>query len=449
MIPLRERVKAQHSWFLSGQTRSLRARRQALATLDRFLQAYREPLSASIHVVLGRSEDETWQTELAPVHAEITRCRRRLAAWMRPRRRLVWHHGRLCRYESTREPQGVVAIFGNAAWPLRYTLLPAVDALAAGNCVILKPAPGQQAFSEILSAVIAEAFPASYVTVVDGDNQLAERLAAEAVSHIVMTGNPVSAARIMRTASRRLTPLTLQLGGKNPVVVCRDADLDLAARSILQAKRINCGQDCLAPDYCLVDEGIMDAFLDRLSWHLRYSTAADSLHDPSYQPALDHEQYLRLRELLPSGRIVWGGRSNDQTRQIELTVLDRVDYNSPIMRQEVFGPILPVLGFESLAGQVSRLNLLPHPLMAAVFTKRQEDWKLVSKALMAGQICLNSLPASLPLAPSHGAPGQAGHGQYLGYEGFRRFTYERTLVRDLRFLERPRRGPQAADWYQS
>ena len=448
-VNLRARVQAQHSWFLSGQTRSLRARRQALTTLERFLRAYREPLCAAIRVVLGRSEEETERHEIQPVLEEIRRVRRQLAQWMRPVYQLTWHEGRLCRLVSSREPQGVVAVFGNAAWPLRYTLLPAVDAIAAGNCVILKPASGQPQFASLLETIIEEAFPAAYITVIHGNHALSEKLAAESLSHLVMTGNAASASRLMRNASQRLTPLTLQLGGKSPVIISEGADLDMAAQRILEAKRINCGQDCEAPDYCLVQADIMDAFIDRLSWHLRYSTDADSLHDPAYQPASDHEQYLRLRELLNSGRIVWGGRSNDQTRQIELTVLDRVEYGSPIMRQEIFGPILPVLSYDNLPGLVNRLNQLPHPLTASIFTQKPEEWKLVATHLIAGQVTLNSLLAQLPMLPVRGAPGAAGHGQYLGYEGFCRFSYHKTVARELRLGRRRAERPRAQDWYES
>ena len=439
MVDLEAGLMTLRNYFNTGQSKDLPQRQAALSNLSAVLQRHEQQLLAAVSADLGKPVKNTLQSELQPLYREIKLFQRHLSRWMRPEPVRHLAEGAWYRSVTVREPYGVVLILSNWSAPLRYSFLPLIDVLAAGNCAILKPPSHQPHVSQQIVRICREAFTPTLVQCLWGGDDLSERLVRLPVDHIVFTGRAQTAVGIMKQAAHRLTPLTLALGGKVPCIVTSAADLKQAAAEVINSKRFNSGQDCEAVDYCLVDAAVKEQFLDELVDYMRSLNDLDPLHNPLNQRLSQPDQYERLCRLLSSGRVVWGGRANDKERKIELTILDRVTFQSPVMQQEIFGPILPVLSYTNLPQTIETVNGYPHPLLIYAFTQAEEDRTLLEQFAVCGALWINGIPVGQVIneIPKSGI-GASGLGAYQGIEGLRRFTYPRTLIRrqSLRFMER-------------
>jgi len=438
-------LKRQRTFFLSGATRPLEFRRAQLLTLRGAIEAHEQLLLDALQADLGKSPHEAYATELGLVLGEIRHALRHLPAWMKPRGRrtplLAWPSHGLIRPE----PYGVALIIGPWNYPFQLLLSPLVGALAAGNCVVLKPSEFAPHTAAAIAQLIGGAFPEDYIAVVQGDRETAEALLREKFDTIFFTGSSLVGRAVMTAAAQHLTPVTLELGGKCPCLVCADAPLDITARRIAWGKFMNAGQTCVAPDFLLVDRRIRPALVAALKRALREFYGDNPQQSRDYSRIVNQRHFHRLVGFLGNGRLAHGGQHDANDLYLAPTILTDVPLDTSLMQEEIFGPILPVLDFDQLDEALALLRDRATPLALYLFTKNRATQERVIATTRSGGVSLNDtvthmIGANLPF----GGLGESGLGAYHGHASFRCFTHYRSVLRrslalDLKLIFPPPR----------
>ena len=423
-------IARQREYFLSGATRSREFRGEMLRKLLDALAASEATLLKALHADLRKSAAEAYAGEIGMVTGEIRHALRHLDAWMKPERRrapwLAWP----ARASVRPEPLGVALIIGPWNYPLQLLLSPLVAAIAAGNCATLKPSEHAPHTSSALAAMINEAFPADFLTVIEGGRETAEALLREKFDTIFFTGGTEVGRAVLAAAARHLTPVTLELGGKCPCIVCADVPLETAARRIAWGKFMNAGQTCVAPDHVLVDHRVAAPFLVALKEAIMGFYGPDPQRSPDYGRIINRSHFDRLIRLLDDGDIASGGRHDAADLYIEPTVLTNLPIGSDAMRQEIFGPLLPVLEFTGIDDVLADLSGGPAPLALYLFTRDRAVQTRVLEQTRSGGVCINDtishiLGNDLPF----GGLGDSGMGAYRGKAGFDAFSHRRSVMR--------------------
>ena len=425
--------------FATGRTRSIEWRLRQLQGIVRLLEEREADIAEALAADLGRNAHDSWFGDVASTKGEAEYAIKHLKKWVKPKRvgvPLALMPGRASyRYE----PLGVVLVIGPWNYPFYLCLGPMVGALAAGNCVVLKPSEHAPASSAAMARLIPQYLDADAVTVVEGEAQVTQQLIDARMDHIFFTGGTEIGRKIMQAAAPHLTPVTLELGGKSPVIVTADADLEVAARRIVWGKILNYGQTCLAPDYVLVEDSVKD----RLVSHLQTSLDELRAGEAEAQKIVNERQFERLAGYLEEepGHVVTGGRC--AATSIEPTILVDPDPDSAVMRGEIFGPILPVLGVRSLSDAINFVNGREKPLAVYIFSNRKADVERVFTEVSSGGATANHTLMHV-LAPQlpFGGVGESGMGAYHGKWGFECFSHRKsTLVMrarpDLRMIYPP------------
>jgi aldehyde dehydrogenase (NAD+) len=414
--------------FGSGRTRPSQWRLDQLAGIERLVDERESEIAAALAADLGRSAVEAWLGDVASTKAEAVYARKHLKKWMRRQRASLPLAQLPGRAWVQYDPLGVVLIIGPWNYPLYLSLAPLVAAVAAGNCAVLKPSELAPATSALLARLVPEYLDPEAIRVIEGDASTTQDLLAQGFDHALFTGGTEIGTKIMAAAAPTLTPVTLELGGKSPVVVAADADIDVAARRIAWVKLLNSGQTCIAPDYVLADHRIADALVGKIVANLREFRSAEQ--DPS-MPIVNQRQFDRLVALISTtdGTVVTGGGSDSQTLRIEPTVITNPSPDDGVMADELFGPILPVLSVDSLDQAVELVNARPKPLALYVFTSsRQLGRDLVDRIPSGGavinQIAMHCLVPQLPF----GGVGASGMGAYHGRWGFETLSHRRAVL---------------------
>ncbi|HEX6394593.1 MAG TPA: aldehyde dehydrogenase family protein [Acidimicrobiales bacterium] len=432
-------VAALRSTFAGGTTRPVDWRLRQLAGISRLLEERENAIAAALESDLGRSAHEAWFGDVAPTQGEVRYAVRHLRRWTRPRRVPVPMAVTPGRAFYRYEPLGVVLIIGPWNYPFYLCLAPLVGALAAGNCAVVKPSEHAPASSAAMADLIPRYLDPEAVKVVEGDAATTQGLIDARFDHVFFTGGTEIGRKVMQAAAAHLTPVTLELGGKSPAIVTKDADIEVAARRIAFGKLLNSGQTCIAPDYVLVDDSVKDKLVD----HLAQSMSAMRAGEPSEQRIVNDRQANRLRRLLDErpGKVVSGGESS--ATSMEPTIVVDPDPNSELMRSEIFGPILPVLGVESLDEAIAFVNAREKPLAAYVFSERKEDLERVFSQVPSGGATGNHtlMHVMAPQLP-FGGVGNSGIGAYHGRWGYETFSHRKStlLMRsrpDLKFIYPP------------
>lgn len=423
-------LAAQRAFFESGATRAVAFRREALQRLRAALVAHEAQLLEALHEDLGRPATEAYASECGFVLGELDFALRRLEGWTRPRKVRTPPLLFPARSWIAPEPYGCALVIGPWNYPVQLLLVPLVSAIAAGNCVVLKPSELAPRSAQAVARIVAAAFAREHVAVVQGGAEAVRDLLAQRFDYLFFTGGARVGRIVMEAAAQHLTPLTLELGGKSPCIVDADADLDVAARRIAWGKFMNAGQTCVAPDFVLAHASVHARLLERLAAVLRGFYGADARRSPDYGRIINAQHFDRLVRLLARGRIVAGGATDRASRYIGPTLLADVQWSDPVMQEEIFGPILPVLAFEDRDDAVARLRALPRPLALYVFSadaRTQQEWL---DRLPSGGACINDTVAQLlnPRLP-FGGIGDSGLGAYHGRHGFDTFSHARAVVR--------------------
>ena len=428
--------------FESGATRSEAWRRAQLRGLGAFLREREQEIGEAVFADLGKPVAETWLTETGYLRSEIRYALRHLRSWMRPKKVGVPLHYQPARAFVEREPLGVVLVIGAWNYPLQLCLAPLVGALAAGNCAVVKPSELAPTTSALLASELASYVDPQAVRVVEGDAACSARLLEHRFDHIFFTGSRRTGQAVMEAAARHLRPVTLELGGKCPVIVTEKADLRIAARRIVWAKFLNAGQTCVSPDYLLVHHSVEERLLALMKEALANFYGPDFRSSAHYGRIVDLRNVRRLAALQREGDLVAGGASDEASRYIEPTIVRNVLLDSELMTEEVFGPVLPVRTFSSISEASGVVASLPDPLAVYLFSRDSGEQRELMRLTRSGTVCCNDLlfQASVSGLP-FGGRGMSGMGRYHGKAGFDTFTAERAILQRSGFPDPDLRYP--------
>lgn len=427
--------------FYSGRTRAPAWRLEQLDALSRLLRDEEDRIMGALAADLGKPRQEAL-TELSVIHAELKHTRQHLKRWIRPRRVATPLVGQPATSRVVPEPLGVVLIISAWNYPFQVLFTPLVTALAAGNCALLKPSEIAAASSALIAELIPEYLDTEAVRVIEGGVAETTELLKQRFDHIVFTGSTQVGRIVMQAAARHLTPVTLELGGKSPCIVDASADLESAARRIAWGKWLNAGQTCIAPDYVLIPRALQSPLVDAIGTLLEDWYGDPSVPGPDYARIVNERHFERLSGYLADGTVVIGGGADAANRHIEPTVMTGVAPDAPIMQEEIFGPILPVIAVddfdEALAFAVAREK----PLAAYLFTRSAASERRFVQEFSAGNQCINDtlMFMAVPELP-FGGVGPSGMGQYRGIDGFNRLSHLKAVMKRRRWPELDVRFP--------
>jgi len=416
-----------------GDTRPEAWRRRQLEAIANLIETHEQEILQALADDLGKPELEG-MVEILALRQELKLCRRQLRRWMRPRRVAVPLAQQPGRAEVIREPLGCVLIIGPWNYPFHLTLQPLISALAAGNTAVVKPSEQAPATAALISRLLPLHLPGDVVQVVEGDGAVAAALIDQGYDHIFFTGGGAIGARVLAGAARHLTPVTLELGGKSPAVVLEGADLAVTARRLIWGKGLNAGQTCIAPDHLLVQDSIREALLEALAQARRELYGDAPLQSPDLARIINPRQYERLERLLDgardAGQVLIGGESDAASRRIAPTVLQVSDDHDPLMAEELFGPLLPLLSVASLEEAIARIRRQAKPLALYLFGGHAQEQQALLNGTSSGGVCFNDvvMQVGVPDLP-FGGVGPSGMGTYHGEAGFRTFSHERSVLR--------------------
>ncbi len=432
-------INKQRDFFLSGKTKEYNFRLEALKSLKEAMLYYEKDVYDALKKDLNKSTFETFISEYGITLQEITHVTKKLKSWMKTKRKATGIGVFPGKAYEINEPYGVTLIISPWNYPIQLALSPLIGAIAAGNCVIIKPSEFSTASSDIIEKIITKAFNEEYIKVVQGDALETELLLKERFDYIFFTGSTNVGKIIMSAASKYLTPVTLELGGKSPCIVTSDADINNAAKSIAFGKLLNSGQTCIAPDYILVDEKIKDQLYAKLDEQFKVMIG-NSLDNDDYPRIINERHFNRLLKLMENTSIYSGGKSNKDTLKIEPTLITNVDINSPIMKEEIFGPLLPILTYKSIDEAEQYILKNEKPLSLYLFTNNKEIEKRIFNNLSFGGGCVNDTIVHIMCKGlSFGGVGSSGMGKYHGKYSFDTFTHKKGIYKKSLIFELPLR----------
>lgn len=431
-------ISAQRAHFQSGATLPLSARREALHALGQAIRLHERDIAAALAADLNKSPAESYMCEIGMTLSELRYAERHLNRWARDRSvptPLSQFHAKSF---TVCDPYGVVLIMSPWNYPFLLTLEPLIGAIAAGNCCIVKPSAYSPATSALIQRLLSQCFPPEYVAVVEGGRAENQALLEQKFDYIFFTGSVAVGKEVMAKASVHLTPVTLELGGKSPCVVDKSAKLDLAAKRLVFGKLLNCGQTCVAPDYVLIDKEIKDDFLAALKKWMSAMYGSDPLDNQGYVRMINRKHFDRVMGLIDPEKVVYGGQGDPETLKIQPTILDHVSPEDPVMQEEIFGPVLPILTYDSLDEAVDFINGRPHPLALYLFSEDKAVQERFLRRVPFGGGCIND--TIIHLASSRlgfGGVGDSGMGSYHGKKSFETFSRRKSIVKKSTWLDLP------------
>ncbi|MGB7249719.1 MAG: aldehyde dehydrogenase, partial [Phormidesmis sp.] len=411
--PASQILQAQRAFFATGQTRAVDYRTAQLEKLKAAILERQEDIVQAAKTDLGRPEFEGY-FEIG-VLAELSYVLKRLKKWAKPQKVSL----PLAQLPGSAwvqpEPLGSVLIIGPWNYPFQLLISPLIGAIAAGNCAIIKPSEIAPATSHVVAQLIEATFDSDYVAVLEGGVEVAQSLLGQKFDHIFFTGGTRVGQVVMEAAAKQLTPVTLELGGKSPCIVDKDVKLAIAAKRIVWGKFLNAGQTCVAPDYLLVDEAIKSDFLEALQQSLKEAFGEDPAQSPDLARLVSDRQFDRVAALIEGEDVVVGGQTNRENRYIAPTVLDNVSWDSPVMQEEIFGPVLPVLSYRKVEDAIVQINARPKPLALYLFTRSQSLQETVLSSTSSGGVCVNDVFLQVAIwGMPFGGVGESGIGAYHG-----------------------------------
>jgi aldehyde dehydrogenase (NAD+) len=431
-------LKTMRDYYDSGVTKTFEFRKQQLLSLKRVLLKYEQEIGAALYADLKKSSEEVYATETGLLLAEINVALKNLRSWMRPRRAGTNLVNLPSSSKIYRDPLGVVLIIAPWNYPLQLSLIPLTGAIAAGNAALLKPSELAPATAAIIEKIISEIYPPEYISVIQGDGAavVPGLMRAFRFDHVFYTGSIAVGKAIYQLAASALVPVTLELGGKSPAIIEPDANLTIAAKRVVVGKFINAGQTCVAPDYVLVHTSIQDLFIEKLKHTIASFFGDNAAASKSYGRIINEKRFDQLASYLSQGEIVFGGQQDRASLFIAPTVITNVDLDTPLMKEEIFGPVLPVIPFHTMEEALAIINRNPNPLSFYLFTsdsKKENSW--IEKVPFGGG-CVNN--AAWQFANHHlpfGGIGFSGMGAYHGKYSFDVFTHAKAMMKTATWID--------------
>ena len=431
-------VTAQRTYFSTGATLPLSARRAALQRLREAIKAREGDIAAALRSDLNKSPTESYMCEIGMTLSELRFVERHLVGWARDRRHLTPLAQFPARSFTVQEPYGVVLIMSPWNYPFLLAMEPLIGALAAGNCCVVKPSACSPAASAVIRDILSDCFPPELVAVVEGGRAENQALLDQEFDYIFFTGGVAVGREVMSKAARHLTPVTLELGGKSPCIVDATAKLDLAAKRIVFGKLLNCGQTCVAPDYLLIDRRVKDRFLEYVKRWITVMYGQNPLDNDGYVRMVNRKHFDRVMGLIDPAKVVFGGRGDPETLKIQPTVLDNVSPEDPVMQEEIFGPVLPVLTFDHIGEALDFVNARPRPLALYLFSREKSTQERFLRRASFGGGCINDTVIHLATSRmGFGGVGNSGMGSYHGRDSFETFSHRKSVVKKSTLLDLP------------
>ncbi|MBN6188837.1 aldehyde dehydrogenase [Aneurinibacillus sp. BA2021] len=442
-------VERQRAYFFSQQTKPLSFRLEQLERLREAVKRHEGDILSALKQDLHKSEFEAYTTEIGMVLEEIRFTMKHLRTWAKPKRvkTALTHFG--SKGWVLPEPYGVVLVIAPWNYPFQLAISPLIGAIAAGNTAIIKPSELTPHTSNVLTTLIREVFPDDYVCSIPGGVSASEMLLRQPVDYIFFTGSPAVGRVVMEAAAKRLTPVTLELGGKSPCIVHKDANIALAAKRIVFGKYTNAGQTCIAPDYLFVHTDVKQALLDALRVTIDEFYGTEPIACEKYGKIINERHFDRLISYLQDGTIAFGGQADRERLKIAPTLLTDVSWDAKVMQEEIFGPIFPVMEYEQLEDVIHAVNQRPKPLALYLFTQSKEVENRINGTISYGGGCINDtiMHVATPYLP-FGGVGESGMGSYHGASSFQTFSHFKSVLKQTNAFDFSFRYPSAKNGLQ-
>ena len=435
---IKDILQQQNHFFSSGKTIPAEFRLKQLESLKEAMIRHEADLAAALKEDLGKSRMESYMCEIGLTLSELTWMQKHLRSLMRSKRVSTPAAQFAAKSFRSPSPYGTVLIMSPWNYPVLLTLDPLIDAIAAGNTAVVKPSAYAPCTFDVMKTMIEECFPAHYVAVVDGGRAENQALLQQRFDMIFFTGGKTVGREVLRHAAEYLTPVTLELGGKSPCIVDSTAKIRLAAKRIVFGKYLNCGQTCVAPDYILCDKRIRDELITAILAEIEKQFGKEPLKNPNYGKIINEKHFERILGLINGEKLVYGGQSEPESLRIAPTVLNNITCDDAVMGEEIFGPLLPILTFDTLDEALDTVESHPHPLALYFFSEDKAAQKKVLDTCRFGGGCINDTIIHLATSDMpFGGVGESGMGSYHGRVGFETFSHYRSIVDKKTWMDLP------------
>ena len=435
---IKDILQQQNHFFSSGKTIPAEFRLKQLESLKEAMIRHEADLAAALKEDLGKSRMESYMCEIGLTLSELTWMQKHLRSLMRSKRVSTPAAQFAAKSFRSPSPYGTVLIMSPWNYPVLLTLDPLIDAIVAGNTAVVKPSAYAPCTFNVMKTMIEECFPAHYVAVVDGGRAENQALLQQRFDMIFFTGGKTVGREVLRHAAEYLTPVTLELGGKSPCIVDSTAKIRLAAKRIVFGKYLNCGQTCVAPDYILCDKRIRDELITAILAEIEKQFGKEPLKNPNYGKIINEKHFERILGLINGEKLVYGGQSEPESLRIAPTVLNNITWDDAVMGEEIFGPLLPILTFDTLDEALDTVESHPHPLALYFFSEDKAAQKKVLDTCRFGGGCINDTIIHLATSDMpFGGVGESGMGSYHGRVGFETFSHYRSIVDKKTWMDLP------------
>ena len=435
-------LKAQKEYFRTGETLEISFRKKMLGKFLQAMEKWEQKLADALWADLHKSYEEAYLTEISIVKGEIANHKKHVRKWSRRRRKSSPLKLFPSRSYVVKEPLGTALIVSPWNYPVQLLLNPLVGAISSGCTAVLKPSPYVPTVSKVIEEMIQDTFDEKYIAVVQGNREVNAILFEQRWDVIFFTGSPALAKTVMASAAKNLTPLVLELGGKSPCIIDKTADISRAARRIAWGKTLNSGQTCIAPDYILIHKDVKDAFVKAFAAGVKNLHGEDVSKDMHYVRMVNDRAFERVTGYFKDGKIIYGGGSDAATRYIEPTLIEDVPLDSPLMTEEIFGPVFPIIELDD-SGRGFREKVIDFvterekPLAFYYFGKESDGWEMVSRTSSGGG-CINDVimhiaNENIPF----GGVGNSGMGRYHDRDSFEAFSHTRSIVATGTWIDLP------------
>lgn len=435
-------VKKQRAFFETHKTKDVNFRIEQLKKLKNAIKTRENEISTALEKDLGKARTESYMAEIGMVLEDLSYTIKHIKKWSRRE----YHIAPISQFPSTSfriaEPYGLVLIMSPWNYPFLLTMQPLVGAIAAGNCAVVKPSRNSVHTSKIMKDIVEEIFKPEYVCMIYGEHQIADELLENKFDYIFYTGSAKIGQMVMESAAKHLTPLTLELGGKSPAVIDKEANVKLAAKRIVFGKLLNCGQTCVAPDYVLVNKELKSEFIKYCRQYIEEFLGQDWKNNKEYPKMINEKQFNRVIEILneDKSKIIYGGANDEQTMKIQPTLIDDKEIKSKAMQEEIFGPILPIIEFSEIEEAIKHINSNHKPLALYLFTNNKKTQRQILKQVSYGGGCINDTIIHLASSKlGFGGVGYSGMGEYHGKYSFKTFSHYKSIISKSTLIDLPMR----------
>lgn len=435
-------IDMQKLFFDSGKTKELNFRMDNLRLLSNAIKKYENDIMEALKLDLNNSSFEAYATEIGIVLEEINFMLKNMKRLLRVKKVRT----PLAQFPSAskiyKEPYGSILIIAPWNYPFQLAIAPLVGAIACGNCAIIKPSNYSSATSSVIKKIIENTFDESYIAVIEGGREANQSLLDNKFDLIFFTGSTTVGKVVMEKAAQNLTPVVLELGGKSPCIIDKTADLKVAGKRIAWGKGLNAGQTCVAPDYLLVHKDVKLDFINEFKKNAQIFFGSNPERNLEFPKIINKKHFDRLNRLIETGEVIYGGKSNEETNQIGITLIDNVKWDDPIMQEEIFGPILPIIVYEDLNEMIRLINNRPKPLALYLFTKLKTVEKTIISQVSYGGGCINDtiIQVATPYL-GFGGVGASGMGSYHGKASIDTFSHSKSILKKSNLIDIPVRYP--------